>query len=73
MIKCLLVLLVVIYAHSVQAQHHMPMEDPPLPAFNATGEEPMSYALLPQNKGYFYTHVAFMVIAFWILMPIGKQ
>jgi hypothetical protein len=51
----------------------MPMEDPPLPAFNATGEEPMSYALLPQNKGYFYTHVAFMVIAFWILMPMGKN
>jgi hypothetical protein len=33
----------------------------------------MSYALLPQNKGYFYTHVAFMVMAFWILMPMGKN
>ncbi|KAI8331541.1 hypothetical protein BC941DRAFT_474879 [Chlamydoabsidia padenii] len=49
----------------------MPMEDPPLPPFNSTGEEPMSYALLSDNKGYFYIHVALMVVAFWILMPIG--
>ncbi|KAI9301315.1 hypothetical protein BJ944DRAFT_234026 [Cunninghamella echinulata] len=49
----------------------MPTEDPPLPPFNSTGEEPMSYALFPENKGYFYTHVAFMILAFWILMPIG--
>ncbi|ORZ18200.1 hypothetical protein BCR42DRAFT_490824 [Absidia repens] len=49
----------------------MSTEDPPLPAFNATGEEPMSYALLPEGKGYFYTHVAFMVLSFWVLMPMG--
>ncbi|KAI8083167.1 uncharacterized protein BX664DRAFT_380492 [Halteromyces radiatus] len=60
-----------LYATIVASQHHMSTEDPPLPAFNATGEEPMSYALLPDNKGYFYTHVVFMVIAFWILMPMG--
>ncbi|KAI9489278.1 hypothetical protein BDB00DRAFT_884543 [Zychaea mexicana] len=46
-------------------------EDPPMPAFNATGDEPMSYALFPENKGYLYTHVVFMVIAFWVLMPLG--
>lgn len=61
------------YLNTVSAQHeHMQMEDPPLPPFNSTGEEPMSYALFPENKGYFYTHVAFMVLAFWILMPMGN-
>ncbi|KAI8993236.1 hypothetical protein BDB01DRAFT_316071 [Pilobolus umbonatus] len=56
----------------VSAQHaHGDMVDAPLPAFNATGEEPMSYALYSPNKGLFYLHVLFMVIAFWILMPIG--
>jgi hypothetical protein len=61
------------YVHYAWAQHHMSTEDPPLPAFNSTGEEPMSYALLPESKGYFYTHVAFMVLSFWILMPMGKH
>ncbi|ORX47404.1 hypothetical protein DM01DRAFT_253043 [Hesseltinella vesiculosa] len=42
-----------------------------MPAFNATGDEPMSYALFPDNKGYFYGHVAFMVLGFWILLPMG--
>ncbi|CAO3635744.1 unnamed protein product [Cunninghamella blakesleeana] len=65
-------LLVGYYLNTVSAQHdHMQMDNPPLPPFNSTGEEPMSYALFPENKGYFYTHVAFMVLAFWILMPIG--
>ncbi|CAO3594551.1 unnamed protein product [Absidia cylindrospora] len=72
MIKLLLALFLLIYAqHAIAQHHHMPTEDPPLPAFNSTGEEPMSYALLSENKGYFYTHVAFMVVAFWILMPMG--
>lgn len=52
----------------VSAQHHV-MED--MPAFNSTGEEPMSYALLPADKGYFYMHVTMMIISFWVLMPIG--
>ncbi|KAI7904736.1 uncharacterized protein BX663DRAFT_559714 [Cokeromyces recurvatus] len=52
------------------AQHHS-MVDEPVPLFNASGDEPMSYALFPDNKGYFYTHVILMTIAFWILMPIG--
>lgn len=47
--------------------------DEKVPAFNATGDEPMSYALFPDNKSYFYIHVAMMVIAFWVLMPIGKE
>ncbi|KAI7904836.1 uncharacterized protein BX663DRAFT_503740 [Cokeromyces recurvatus] len=51
------------------AEHDMLNEE--VPAFNATGDEPMSYALLPDNKGLFYIHVTFMSIAFWILMPIG--
>lgn len=54
------------------AQHdHMAMDET-VPKFNATGDEPMSYALFPDEKGYFYIHVTMMVIAFWILMPIGK-
>ncbi|KAI9313235.1 hypothetical protein BX666DRAFT_1981008 [Dichotomocladium elegans] len=65
-------LLLLLFAGAVSAQHNMHMsEDPPMPAFNSTGEEPMSYALFPENKGYFYTHVIFMVLAFWILMPLG--
>jgi hypothetical protein len=47
--------------------------DETVPAFNATGDEPMSYALFPGEKGYFYIHVVMMIIAFWILMPIGKK
>ncbi|GAA5802502.1 hypothetical protein HPULCUR_007967 [Helicostylum pulchrum] len=58
------------YYGVVFAQHDM-MEDTAQPAFNATGNEPMSYALLPEHKGYFYVHVIMMVIAFWILMPMG--
>ncbi|KAI8881068.1 hypothetical protein K501DRAFT_189883 [Backusella circina FSU 941] len=42
-----------------------------MPKFNAIGNEPMSYALFPDNKGLFYSHVTFMIMAFWILMPIG--
>lgn len=62
---------------SLAAEQHthsggMNMEEEKVPAFNATGDEPMSYALFPDNKSYFYIHVAMMVIAFWILMPIGK-
>ncbi|KAI8645907.1 hypothetical protein BD408DRAFT_449920 [Parasitella parasitica] len=49
----------------------METDDDPVPKFNATGNEPMSYALFPDEKGYFYIHVIMMVIAFWILMPIG--
>ncbi|KAI8332060.1 hypothetical protein BC941DRAFT_437387 [Chlamydoabsidia padenii] len=64
-------LVLLIYVNYASAQHHMPTEDAPLPPFNSTGEEPMSYALLPEGKGYFYTHVVFMVLSFWILMPIG--
>ncbi|KAI9485888.1 MAG: hypothetical protein EXX96DRAFT_645784 [Benjaminiella poitrasii] len=51
------------------AEHDMLNEE--VPKFNATGDEPMSYALFPDNKGLFYTHVAFMTLAFWLLMPIG--
>lgn len=52
------------------AQHeHGHMEE--LSAFNATGDEPMSYWDFPDNKGLLYTHIAFMVLAFWILMPMG--
>jgi hypothetical protein len=46
--------------------------DEPVPAFNATGDEPMSYALYPGEKSYFYLHVTMMVLSFWILMPLGK-
>lgn len=60
---------------SVSAQHShgggMAMDEP-LPAFNSTGDEPMSYALFPDNKSYFYIHVSMMILAFWILMPMGK-
>ncbi|KAI8075305.1 hypothetical protein BC940DRAFT_287975 [Gongronella butleri] len=67
----LLLLLVACLASCINAQHHMVSDDPPLPPFNATGDEPMSYALLPESKAYFYGHVAFMVLGFWILMPMG--
>ncbi|KAI8078992.1 uncharacterized protein B0P05DRAFT_587224 [Gilbertella persicaria] len=68
-ISCALLL----FAPTALAQHDHAsmMGDEPVPAFNATGNEPMSYALFPAEKGYFYIHVAMMVIAFWILMPIG--
>jgi hypothetical protein len=52
-------------------EHDMLNEE--VPKFNATGDGPMSYALLPDNKGLFYSHVTCMMTAFWILMPIGKQ
>ncbi|KAI8385710.1 hypothetical protein BD560DRAFT_481355 [Blakeslea trispora] len=70
---CLFVLNLLLYIHLTSAQHHHSgmTSDEPVPAFNATGDEPMSYALFPAEKGYFYVHVAMMVIAFWILMPIG--
>ncbi|KAI8385050.1 uncharacterized protein BYT42DRAFT_564508 [Radiomyces spectabilis] len=63
-------ILLLLFAAHASAQHHT-MVDEELPPFNATGEEPMSYALFPDNKGYFYMHVGFMVLAFWVLMPIG--
>ncbi|KAF1806813.1 hypothetical protein V8B55DRAFT_1459886 [Mucor lusitanicus] len=31
----------------------------------------MSYALFPDDKGLFYSHVAFVTIGFWCLMPMG--
>ncbi|KAG1472959.1 hypothetical protein G6F56_001231 [Rhizopus delemar] len=42
-----------------------------VPAFNATGNEPMSYALYPGDKAYFYLHVTMMVLSFWVLIPLG--
>lgn len=52
----------------VSAQHHA-MD---MPVLNSTAaDEPMSYALLPADKSYFYIHVTMMVLAFWVLMPIG--
>lgn len=66
-------ILSLLYFKAVFAQHNHDMEDTPLPPFNSTGEEPMSYALLPENKGYFYTHVIMMVLGFWIFMPMGKK
>lgn len=69
-------LFLLVLASVASAQHNhgsMMTEDPPMPPFNATGDEPMSYALFPENKGYFYTHVVFMVLAFWVLMPLGKS
>ncbi|KAL0095043.1 hypothetical protein F4703DRAFT_1821956 [Phycomyces blakesleeanus] len=65
------VLVSLILAQIVAAQHAHSMEDPPMPAFNSTGTEPMSYSLFPEYKGYFYLHVIFMVLAFWVLLPIG--
>ncbi|OAD02438.1 hypothetical protein MUCCIDRAFT_11833, partial [Mucor lusitanicus CBS 277.49] len=38
---------------------------------NESGTEPMSYALFPDDKGLFYSHVAFVTIGFWCLMPMG--
>lgn len=65
-----------LFAQLSLAQHtgHGNMQmDESVPVFNATGDEPMSYALFPGEKGYFYVHVVMMVVAFWILMPIGKE
>lgn len=59
--------------HLAAAQHSHGHEMENMPAFNSTGDEPMSYWDFPDNKGLLYTHIAFMVLAFWILMPIGKQ
>lgn len=53
------------------AEHDMLEE--PVPKFNETGTEPLSYALFPDKKGLFYTHVAFMTIAFWLFMPLGEN
>lgn len=72
MIKSILALSLFCYGVVFAQHHHHDMEDTVQPAFNATGDEPMSYALLPEHKGYFYVHVTMMVIAFWILMPMGK-
>jgi hypothetical protein len=67
-------LLSIFYAATiVSAQHShggMTMNET-VPAFNSTGDEPMSYALFPDNKSYFYVHVSMMVLAFWVLMPMG--
>lgn len=56
---------------AAQHDHGHAMED--MAAFNSTGDEPMSYWDYPENKGLLYTHIAFMVLAFWILMPMGKK
>ncbi|KAI8984637.1 hypothetical protein BDF20DRAFT_860992 [Mycotypha africana] len=66
-----LLFLCLIQLTSAQHDHATMGMDEPVPAFNATGDELMSYALFPEKKGYFYIHVAMMVIAFWVLMPIG--
>ncbi|KAF7722359.1 hypothetical protein EC973_003204 [Apophysomyces ossiformis] len=63
--------LALLFISVASAQHGHMMEDEMPSPFNATGNEPMSYALFPEQKGYFYAHVAFMIAAFWILMPIG--
>jgi hypothetical protein len=60
-------------SHLAAAQHNHGGEMEDMPAFNSTGDEPMSYWDFPDNKGLLYTHIAFMVLAFWILMPMGKQ
>lgn len=56
-----------------KAMNHaeMDMLQETVPKFNESGTEPMSYALFPDDKGLFYSHVAFMTIGFWCLMPMG--
>ncbi|KAG0167325.1 hypothetical protein DFQ28_005178 [Apophysomyces sp. BC1034] len=66
-----LFVLTLLFVSAVSAQHGHMVDDETPPPFNATGDEPMSYALFPAQHGYFYAHVAFMVVAFWVLMPIG--
>ncbi|KAI7864259.1 hypothetical protein BDF14DRAFT_1732503 [Spinellus fusiger] len=63
--------LLLLFLQSVVAQHHHDRVDEPLPSFNVTGTEPLSYSLFPEYKTYFYLHVVFMVLSFWILLPIG--
>ncbi|KAI9277609.1 hypothetical protein BY458DRAFT_488472 [Sporodiniella umbellata] len=63
-------LLLLLLFEYVCAQHEHGMMEETVPAFNATGTEPMSYALFPGHKVYFYLHVSLMIISFWILMPI---
>ncbi|KAG0746782.1 hypothetical protein G6F57_002183 [Rhizopus arrhizus] len=66
-------ILLLFFSQYVLAQHgHTGMVmNETVPAFNATGDEPMSYALYPGDKAYFYLHVSMMVLSFWILMPLG--
>lgn len=75
--KLFIIIFYFIQCTFAQTQHthsgSMTEMDEPVPAFNATGDEPMSYALFPDNKTYFYIHVAMMTIAFWVLMPIGNN
>lgn len=68
-------ILLLFFSQYVLAQHgHTGMVmNETVPAFNATGDEPMSYALYPGDKAYFYLHVSMMVLSFWILMPLGKK
>lgn len=56
-----------------KAMNHaeMDMLQETVPKFNESGTEPMSYALFPDDKGLFYSHVAFVTIGFWCLMPMG--
>ncbi|KAK4520824.1 uncharacterized protein ATC70_006704 [Mucor velutinosus] len=56
-----------------KAMNHaeMDMLQETVPKFNESETEPMSYALFPDNKGLFYSHVAFVTIGFWCLMPMG--
>ncbi|KAH8550258.1 hypothetical protein BGW37DRAFT_498671 [Umbelopsis sp. PMI_123] len=68
-LSILLPLTLLCLSHLAAAQHDHGMED--MPAFNATGDEPMSYWDFPDNKGLLYTHILFMILAFWILMPMG--
>jgi hypothetical protein len=70
-LSILLPLTLLCLSHLAAAQHDHGMED--MPAFNATGDEPMSYWDFPDNKGLLYTHILFMILAFWILMPMGMS
>ncbi|GAN10083.1 integral membrane protein [Mucor ambiguus] len=56
-----------------KAMNHaeMDMLQETVPRFNESGTEPMSYALFPGDKELFYSHIAFMIIGFWCLMPMG--
>ncbi|EPB87409.1 hypothetical protein HMPREF1544_05835 [Mucor circinelloides 1006PhL] len=61
-----------IFAEQKAMNHaEMDMLQETVPKFNESGTEPMSYALFPDDKGLFYSHVAFMTIGFWCLMPMG--
>lgn len=59
---------IVIYSHLAYAEWLPILKRP---SFH--DDEPISCALFPDSTGFLYSHISFMFIGFWVLMPIGNS